>query len=83
MKFLSGGGKHMFSYHYDKKVFPYQWYFASYGGFLNHYAAILEPCTSMPLSVNEAKLLGQCSVLEPNQEINTAVSIYAGKNITR
>ena len=52
MNLLSNGGKHIFRYSYDKKVFSYQWYFASYGGFLNHYTAILEPSTSMPISVN-------------------------------
>ncbi len=72
---------HLFSYDYDKNIFPYQWYFASYGGFLHHYTAILEPCTSMPISVNEAKKLGQCTVLEPGQEINTVVKIYAGENV--
>lgn len=83
MKLLSGKGNHLFSYSYDKKVFPYQWYFASYGGFLNHsYTAVLEPATSMPLSVNEAKAMGQCSVLEPNEELNTVVCIYAGENKT-
>ena len=80
MKFVSGKGKHLFCYHYDKKVFPYQWYFASYGGFLDHDTAIIEPCSNMPMSVNEAKNLGQCTVLTPNEEINTVVSIYAGKN---
>lgn len=80
MKLLSGKGNHLFRYSYDKKIFPYQWYFASYGGFLNHYTAILEPCTSMPMSVNEAKATGQCSVLEPNEELNTLVCIYAGEN---
>jgi hypothetical protein len=77
----SNKGNHLFSYSYDNNVFPYQWYFASYGGFLNHYTTILEPCTSMPISVNEAKGLRQCTVLEPGQEINTVVKIYAGENI--
>lgn len=83
MQLISGNGKHQFSYNYDKKVFPFQWYFASYGKFLNHYTAILEPSTSMPVSVNEAKEIGQCTVLESDQEINTTVIIYAGeiKNI--
>jgi hypothetical protein len=70
----------LFSLYYDKKVFPYQGYFASYGGFFNHYTLILEPCTNMPLSVPEAIKQGQCSVLGPNEEINTLVSIYAGQN---
>ena len=81
MDLESNKGNHLFSYSYDNTVFPYQWYFASYGGFLNHYTAILEPCTSMPISINDAKKSGQCSVLEPGQEINTIVKIYAGENI--
>jgi hypothetical protein len=67
-----------FSYHFDVNVFPYAWYFASYGGFDGHYTAILEPCTTMPLSVNEAAKLGQCSVLEAGERIETRVTIYAG-----
>jgi hypothetical protein len=40
--------------------------------------AILEPCTTMPLSVSEAAALGQCSVLESGEELSTQVEIYAG-----
>lgn len=80
MKLINDQANHLFRYTYDKKIFPYQWYFASYGGFLNHYTAILEPSTGMPVSVNEAMSLGQCAVLEPGQEINTRVHIYAGEN---
>lgn len=68
-----------FAYTFDVNIFPYAWYFASYGGFDGHYTAILEPCTTMPLSVNEAAQLGQCSALEPGQRIETRVTIYAGK----
>jgi hypothetical protein len=79
MLLLSNEEKHLFSYRYDPAVFPYQWYFASYGGFLGHYTAILEPCTNMPMSVNEAKAKGQCMVLKPGEELNTTVRIYAGE----
>jgi hypothetical protein len=81
MQLVSNNGKHVFSYRYDKKVFPYQWYFASYGGFFNHYTAILEPCTNMPMSVNEAKEKGQCAVLKAGETLNTKVTIYAGEKI--
>jgi hypothetical protein len=67
-----------FIYTFDKQVFPYAWLFASYGGFEGHYMAILEPCTNMPILVNEAAQLGQCSILEPGQAIETRVTIYAG-----
>jgi hypothetical protein len=75
---FSSQQRHIFRYSYDKKIFPYQWYFASYGKFLDHYTAILEPCTTMPVSVNEARKLNQCSVLKPNEELHTIVKIYAG-----
>lgn len=79
MQLLSSDEKYLFSYNYDLKLFPYQWYFASYGGFFSHYTAILEPCTNMPISVNEARAKGQCAVLEPGEELSTTVRIYAGE----
>lgn len=81
MQLLSNNGEHVFSYRYDKAVFPYQWYFASYGGFLDHYTVILEPCTNMPMSVNEAMAKGQSAVLAPGQTLTTTVQIYAGEKI--
>ena len=71
-------GEQLFGYTYDNKIFPYQWWFASYGGFLDHYTAILEPCTNMPMSVNEAKEKGQSAMLEPGESLITAVQIFAG-----
>jgi hypothetical protein len=79
MKFVSGNGKYLFSIQYDQAIFPFQWYFASYGGFLDHYTAVPEPCSCMPLSVNEASKLGQCSILKPGEEIITTVRIFAGR----
>jgi hypothetical protein len=67
-----------FAYRFDTRVFPYAWLFASYGGFLGHYTAVLEPCTAMPLSVNEAASKNQCSVLQPGETLETRVSIRAG-----
>lgn len=67
-----------FEYRFDTKVFPCAWYFASYGGFLDHYTAILEPCTTMPISMKEAAKSGTCLWLDPGEDVSTAVSIYAG-----
>ncbi len=83
MKMISGKGEHCFAYQYDQVVFPYQWYFASYGQFRDHYTAILEPASAMPVSVNEAVALRQCSVLEPGGEMNTSVIMYAGATDVR
>jgi hypothetical protein len=67
-----------FAYQFDRRVFPYAWLFASYGGFLGHYTVILEPCTTMPMSVNQSAARNQCSLLEPGESIETNVSLYAG-----
>jgi galactose mutarotase-like enzyme len=67
-----------FEYRFDTKIFPCAWYFASYGGFLDHYTAILEPCTTMPISVNEAAQNGTCLWLDPGEEVSTVVTAYAG-----
>jgi hypothetical protein len=71
-------GNLLFEYQFDTAIFPYAWLFASYGGFDGHYVAVLEPCSAMPLSVNAAAKLGQCTVLAPGASIETRVSIYAG-----
>lgn len=68
-----------FSYHFDRGVFPFAWLFASHGGFLGHTMAILEPCTTMPISVNDAARLNQCSVLRSGETLATRVSIRAGR----
>jgi hypothetical protein len=67
-----------FGYEFDTRVFPYAWLFATWGGFLEHYTAILEPCTTTPMSVNEALPKGQCSVLGPGETLETEVTLYAG-----
>jgi hypothetical protein len=78
MQLLSEGG-HLFSYSYGTTVFPYQWLFASYGGFLNHYTAILEPCTNMPMCVNDAISLNQSASLDTGESLQTKVIIFAGE----
>jgi hypothetical protein len=79
MQLSSANGKDLFSYQYDQQVFPYQWWFASYGGFLGHYTAILEPCTNMPLSVNDALAKQQSASLLPGATLHTSVKIFAGE----
>ncbi|MBL7699088.1 MAG: DUF5107 domain-containing protein [Chitinophagaceae bacterium] len=76
---LENKAGHFFSYKYDPSIFPYQWLFASYGGFFDHYVAILEPCTNMPISVNEAQSLKQSAFLERGASLETSVTIFAGE----
>lgn len=73
-------GTKSFEVLFDLEVFPYAWYFASYGGFDGHHVAILEPCTTMPMSVTEAAGLGQCSVLEPGASLEGR---YAYRGVVR
>ncbi len=68
-----------FVYRFDPNVFPYCWYFASYGGFFGHYTAVLEPCSAMPISVSEAAAKGACSRLAPGECIETTVTIHVGE----
>jgi hypothetical protein len=62
-------GERTFQIKFDRDVFRYCWYFASYGGFYGHHVAVLEPCTCMPKEVNVASQLGQCSVLKPGKSL--------------
>src|SRR5690606_24153280 len=72
------GENTVFAYRYDPETFPFQWYFASYGGFLGHYVAILEPCTNAPISVPDAIKAQMSAVLQPGGEMTTTVRIFAG-----
>lgn len=70
---------------YDQAIFPYQWLFASYGGFLGHYTAILEPCTNMPIAVNDAMAQNRCAMLAAGETLQTRIILLAGetKNLQR
>jgi hypothetical protein len=70
-------GNKRFEVRFDPQVFRYAWYFASYGGFDDHFVAILEPCTSMPISVADAHVLGQCTILGPGASLCTTYT-YSG-----
>lgn len=67
-----------FRYTFDTSVFPCVWWFASYGQLDNHYVAVLEPCTSLRLSVADAMETGECSILAAGDTLATSVSLYAG-----
>jgi hypothetical protein len=59
---------------FDLEVFPCCWYFASHGAMDGAYTAVLEPCTTMPISVNEAAREGVCSRLQPGEALTTTVT---------
>lgn len=47
--------------------FRFCWFFMSFGGWRDYYTVVLEPCTNMPKDLTEAKMLGQCAKLLPNE----------------
>jgi len=63
---------------FDRRVFPCCMYFASHGALGGAYTAVLEPCTAMPLSVNEAARDGFCSRLGPGETLATTVDWVVG-----
>ncbi len=58
---------------FDRAVFPCCWYFASHGGLNGAFTSVLEPCTTMPISVNQAADSGFCSRLRPTEVLTTTV----------
>jgi hypothetical protein len=58
---------------FDRAVFPCCWYFASHGAMNGAFTGILEPCTTMPVSVNEAAATGFCSCLQAGEVLETRV----------
>jgi hypothetical protein len=78
MGLINRSAQMLFEYRFATKIFPVCWLFASYGGFNNSYTVVLEPCTTMPMSVNEARDKGVTATLHPGEALETEVSIYAG-----
>lgn len=59
---------------FDLALLPCAWYFGSHGGLDGAVTAILEPCTNIPISVNDAAREGLCARLDPGGRIETTVS---------
>ena len=49
---------------FDKKFFPYITYFASFGGWREHYVAVVEPSTGYPADLEQASKDGRTNKLE-------------------
>lgn len=59
--------------HFDGKVFPCCWLFATYGGWRNYNVAVLEPCTGYPLNFDALKAAGRHRTLAPGDTLETEV----------
>ena len=68
-----------FSYAFDTAVFPYAWYFATYGGWNGLYTGILEPASAVPCSLGTSMKNGTCTALAPGAELETIVTINVGR----
>ena len=62
---------------FDSKTFPCCWFFASYGALNDAVTGVLEPCTNMPVSVNEAAAGGYCACLQPGATLAATVTWVA------
>ena len=58
---------------FDPAVFPSCWLFASYGGWLDHNVAVLEPCTGYPLRFAAMQAAGRARELQPGETLETTV----------
>ena len=65
---------------FPKDLFTSCWLFASYGGWREHYVAVLEPCTGYPYRLEQAAQANQCLSLEPlgTREAEVIFSVRAG-----
>ncbi len=75
----NGGGEIRFSF--PPEVFPYCWLFLAYGGWRDHFTAVLEPCTNMPKDLDTAWERGACAVLAPGarSEFEVSVRVESGR----
>lgn len=75
----SPGNGTFFTYTFDHTVFPYAWYFASYGGWNGLYTGVLEPATAIPHMLSTSVKNETCPVLAPGGELSTQVVISVGR----
>ena len=65
---------------FPRELFTSCWLFASYGGWREHYVAVLEPSTAWPFRLERAAGAGQCAHLSPYgyQEAEVVFSTRSG-----
>lgn len=65
---------------FPRDLFTSCWLFASYGGWRDHYVAVLEPSTAYPFRLEQAAASGQCAVLPPQgcQQAEVVFSARSG-----
>lgn len=66
---------------FSKDGFSACWLFASYGGWRDHYVAVLEPCTGYPFRLEEIIASGRGLWLQPGASFETNVIFTVSGNI--
>lgn len=56
------------SFEFSQDHLPYVWLFQSYGGFMGHYVAMLEPTNAGHYDLAEAHKAGACGELKPGEK---------------
>lgn len=57
---------------------PYVWLFQSYGGFMGHYVAMLEPTNAGHYDLAQAWSSGKCGVLQPGETKQLSLKLAIG-----
>ena len=66
------------SIHFDNKILPYVWLFQSYGGFENHYVAMLEPTNAGHYDLAVADEMKKCGRLGPREKSRFTIKVGLG-----
>lgn len=66
-----------FMLRFELQQLPSVWLFQSYGGWMDHYVLVIEPCTNIPYDLETALSGGTCAVLAPwgRNEVSIVMSI--------
>ena len=60
---------------FSAQVFPTCWLFASFGGWRNHYVAVIEPSTTHPFEIEKAIERGTASTLAAGASLETRMAL--------
>jgi hypothetical protein len=68
--------------HFDQRIFPSCWLFASFGGWRNLNVAVLEPSTGYPFRFSSMLAAGRERWLSPAESLSTRVTITIQEGLT-
>jgi galactose mutarotase-like enzyme len=68
---------------FSPQFFPACWIFATYGGWRDYYALLIEPSTTFPAQVESAIEAGQAPILAPHESVETTVRFQVQEGLPR